>query len=1173
MVTATAVRCEQILRSRGRLHHSRTVRGGSTVGDLWNSALGVSIREPIDWHGFRASGKNPCVAVTVGVLGTTLVERDGARVDVGSLRQRALLVLLALNAGRPLTFDAVVDALWGDEVPGRAETAVHTFVANLRRALEPDRAPRAAPTVLITSGRGYRLDVPDDAVDGVRFAALANQSIRAEFAGDAMTALDAATKALACWRGPALVDIQGAPFAVGSATRLEADRDRQHTVQLRALVDLGRYGEALGPLEQRVNVHGSDEGSTALLMQTLYCLGRPADALSCYARLRGELELRGLLPSPALEDLELAILRHDLPTVPAPSSVSVATKVLARPSSVVGRDEVWSRLSRSIVATDGRAAWVVLRGEPGIGKTYLADALADATDGAVMWGSAHRDDDQQPLGLWSRIMSELDVSAASDLSSVAARIGSGLRNAARGGRILVVLDDVQWADAASLRVLQRVPSEVRRAAVTFIVTTRPTHDHSTLEIALAEIMRQPDASLFELTRFAVDELTALAAQLGTSIAQDEARALFEASGGNPLLARELLRLPPAARTGPLPREVAAIVVARLEPLPTSSTELLQIAALAGDDIDVDLLAAVTGLDRGDLLVRLEPAMAAAIVESTPLRFRHTSLRDAVLSTLAPTQIRGGHLRLATAMSSAPDRWPPARVVHHLAAASPLGDVDTLVAAARHAADDAARVGAFSEQARLLEVAMGDVRVTAEIRLPLALAAAEACVRAGSDIDAQRHITLAFDLADVAGDRAAAAQAVRVLVRGGGAWSWVAFGRHPVELLSRIERACTHTDDADPTRALFLSALAVGESYGPDPWRPEQLADEALRSARDHGDPIVLAEALIAASWTGFGIADPKKLLALVDALDRVSAWMPPERHALAQAFRLAATFRQGDLAAASAALSAGETLARVHRLPAFEATFAWARTTVLASRGELVAADDAAARAYALHTRTQVYAADLAHHLVALHLAAQRGELAGALAHADGIAALDDHGDLYQALVAASAGAVLVTDHIAARVTQVLAEVPAWHRVSRLAVVGHLVADLGLTELIPDVERALLPFARELVAPGTALVCGGPVSAVLARLAFACRRPSDAIDILREALDMAEPNEMRGWTAPLHADLARSLHAVGDSAGANRAARCAIEQARRVGQPGVAASAARLAPAAVPIPRGRASRG
>lgn len=227
--------------------------------------------------------------VTIGVLGPTLVERDGAPVEAGPLRQRALLTLLALNAGRTLPLEAVVDALWDEDAPDRAEVSVRSYVSNLRRVLEPERAPRAPATLLLTSGTGYSLEVPDDAVDALRFSELATISVQAERANGAV---DASTRALQCWRGPALVDVQSAPFAIGVATRLHANRDRQELVRLRGLVELGRYSEALRQLEARVDDDNADEVAVALLMRALYAVGRPAEALTRYGALRAALEER-----------------------------------------------------------------------------------------------------------------------------------------------------------------------------------------------------------------------------------------------------------------------------------------------------------------------------------------------------------------------------------------------------------------------------------------------------------------------------------------------------------------------------------------------------------------------------------------------------------------------------------------------------------------------------------------------------------------------------------------------------------------------------------------------------------------------------------------------------------------------------------------------------------------
>src|SRR5262245_10407182 len=141
------------------------------------------------------------MAVTFSVLGPVMAERKGQPVDLGTVRQRALLAVLALEARHVVPLDTVVDALWGDDPPARAEVSVRAYVSNLRRVLEPDRAPRTPPALLRTSGAGYSLDVPDGDVDALAFTAAAGEAVRADQDGDWAGALAAADDGLGHWRG------------------------------------------------------------------------------------------------------------------------------------------------------------------------------------------------------------------------------------------------------------------------------------------------------------------------------------------------------------------------------------------------------------------------------------------------------------------------------------------------------------------------------------------------------------------------------------------------------------------------------------------------------------------------------------------------------------------------------------------------------------------------------------------------------------------------------------------------------------------------------------------------------------------------------------------------------------------------------------------------------------
>ena len=1123
--------------------------------------------------------------VTFGVLGPVVAERAGERLELGTVRQRALLGVLALEAGHVVSIDAIVEALWGDDVPDRAEVSVRSYVSNLRRVLEPDRPPRAPPALLVTSGTGYALHAGDGAVDALAFAAAGLRAARAEHDGDPAAALAAADDGLGRWRGPALVDVQAVPFAPGAAARLDGGRVRLELVRLRALVDLGDHAGALAGLEARIGGDPLDEAAVALLMRALYGAGRPADALARFGALRDRLADQGLLPGPALRDLEGAILRHDLAADPPVAGRRHATAggegraTPARPGALVGRDAEWEALAEP---GDGRPRWFVLAGEAGIGKTYLAEAVADAFGGTVAWGAARRDDDQPPLWLWDRALADLGTpgrlgaspGTPPALAEVAAVVVDRLRAAARQAPVLVVLDDVQWADSASLAVLALVASDLRRGDVTAVLTVRPSPDPAAVDAALAEVLRAGRARRVDLAPFDLAATRSLAAALAAPVSASEAADLRATSAGNPLLLRELLRLPAANRAEGLPDSLAALVAGRLDPLPPETADVLGLAALAGDDIDVELVAAGLGLGPAGVVDHLRPAVRVGLVVDDPLRFRHATTRDVVLAGLDPADRRAGHARIAGALAgdpAGPSRWPAARLVHHLAAARPLTAAPDLVAAARQAAGEAAAVGAFAEQARLLEVPLADDGVAPPERLALQVDAGEARVRAGHDLDAQHHVAAALELSGALGDTAAAGRAARVLARGGGAWYWVPFGQHPVDLLARLERAAGEAEAAGDraAQAAILAALAVGESYGPDPDRPARLAAQALALARSQPDPGTLAEALVGASWDGFGTAPPQDALALADELGGLVDDLPPERRALAHAFRLTASLRLGNLDTAGEALAAGETTARAHRLPAFEATFAWARATLLAARGRLAAAEQAVATAYAMHQRTQVYAAELARWLVGLHLAEQRGDPGEAAGHADALAQVDDHGFLYQART--GSGPVDAAA-LAPRLAAVLDEPPSWHRVTRLAVVGHLVADLGLAELVPDVEGALGPYTGELVVLGTTLACGGPVARVQARLALAAGRPDEAVARYEAALAAAETTGLRGWVAPLALGLAEARHAAGDGQAAAAAAEVALDVAGRVGQPGVVDAAARLRRPLRAIDGGRAPR-
>jgi DNA-binding SARP family transcriptional activator len=238
------------------------------------------------------------------ILGPTEVLHDGQRIPLPSGRGRALLALLALHAGEPISADRIIDELWGEEPPPTARTVVHGLVSRLRRVLEPD----SGPARLVTVGRAYRLSIEAEAVDAHRFKRLIDAARGAPVAARASKL----SAALALWRGPALADFTYEPFAQRAITALEELRTQAIEDRIEADLASGRAMELVPELEQLIEDHPYRERLRASLMLALYRSGRQADALQAYHDARALLlEELGIEPGPALRELQTAILRQD----------------------------------------------------------------------------------------------------------------------------------------------------------------------------------------------------------------------------------------------------------------------------------------------------------------------------------------------------------------------------------------------------------------------------------------------------------------------------------------------------------------------------------------------------------------------------------------------------------------------------------------------------------------------------------------------------------------------------------------------------------------------------------------------------------------------------------------------------------------------------------------------
>ncbi|GAB2864743.1 BTAD domain-containing putative transcriptional regulator [Actinoallomurus bryophytorum] len=385
----------------------------------------------------------------IGLLGPLEVaDGTGRVVEVGGARLRALLILLALDAGRVVGAERLVDGVWGDEPPSGAPNALQSLISRLRRTL-PDLVIESHPS-------GYRLvlDGSADAVDVIEFDRLAARG-QALLADEPARAADALAAALSLWRGPALADVAEAGFARGHVSRLTERHLGAVEDHVEARLTLGRADVA--ELEELVAAHPLRERLRGQFMRALCAAGRQADALTTFEDARRTLaEELGVDPSPELRDVHLAVLRGRS----SPAGPAVRTNLPARLTSFIGREEEIDRVAKLL--EENRL--VTLTGPGGAGKTRLAVE------------SAERLTERMPGGVWL-----VELAPVGDPAEVPQALMSalGLRERAlvgnmrgttppttdpvgrlvaalAGERLLIVLDNCEHLIDACARLADRV---------------------------------------------------------------------------------------------------------------------------------------------------------------------------------------------------------------------------------------------------------------------------------------------------------------------------------------------------------------------------------------------------------------------------------------------------------------------------------------------------------------------------------------------------------------------------------------------------------------------------------------------------------------------------------------------------------------------------------------------
>ena len=827
-------------------------------------------------------------AVEVSVLGAVELRRDGRPLDLGAPKQRALVAGLALARGWPVSVDSLVDLLWADDAPPGVTGTLQAYVSQLRRVIEPDRPPRAPATVLVTASAGYALKVPEEAYDAHLFeraVLAAHRRLQAlvpgrpvPLAGDVLeqevTALDAA---LARWRGTPYAELGDADDAVAERSRLQELRLVGVEDRASALLALGDHGTQAAELEALTLTHPLRERLWALRAVALARSGRQADALDVLRRVREVLdEELGIEPSAELRDLQTALLRQDarldwsppertpagaaLPAVaPGPPAVEASRppqEQQVAPWPMVGRDaELASLVAGVMEAESGRPAFAVVTGEPGIGKSRLAaEALLQARHrGArVLVGRCSQDEGAPPLWPWSAVLEGLGADLMRMLATgrddeggqfrAWEAIGGAVRCAAREETVVVLLEDLHWADPGTLRVLRLLMESTTSERLMVVATWRAHPAPTGLLADVAETFARRHArwsALEGLHEHAVRTVFEAVAHQPT--ARADAGLLLARTDGNPFFLVELARLA-AERggavdlaAGRLPSAVGEVIDRRLARLPEETVEALRVAAVIGRRFDLTTLAEAARLDEDDALDVVEPAQAIGLLRDHGIDhylFAHALVRDRLREGLSATRRARLHARVATALEAAPGRESEA--AEHWRLAGP-GHAARAWTSAVAAAGLAARLHDHDRAAALLRSALDSQRddpaSTASERFGVLMRLVESLRWAGRLADLVAAVEEAVAVAREVDEpeavaRAAMSPTVDVL------WRSAPPGELNPVVVGALEESLERLPPGDgELRCRTLLALAIEQRGVADRAEVERLVEDGLAMAR------------------------------------------------------------------------------------------------------------------------------------------------------------------------------------------------------------------------------------------------------------------------------------------------------------------------------------------------------